>query len=148
MCFSAHKVAEKNNLIIINFIKKFMEQEQDPQKILKSYKTALYVTYGAFIFALVLARLGVSDGLWTDFLVYLFFAIVINIFKNKIATAIIATLSAIQLVFVIISIMAGSSQAIELFISAIVLGYLLAFYKSIKKIGSIKKLKQQYGNIK
>ncbi|MFH1773324.1 MAG: hypothetical protein ABH818_03205 [Patescibacteria group bacterium] len=125
-----------------------MEQAQNVQKILKSYKKAIYIAYGASLFAFILAIAGVSDGLWTDFIVYLFFAVIINIFKNKISATIIATLSAIQFIFVIISIWAGSSQAIELLISAVVFTNLFTFYKLIAKIGSIKKLKKQYGNTK
>jgi hypothetical protein len=40
-----------------------MEQTQDFQKILKSYKRAIYIAYGASLFALILAFAGVSDGL-------------------------------------------------------------------------------------
>ena len=125
-----------------------MEQTQDFQKILKSYKRAIYIAYGASLFTLILASAGVSDGLYTDNVVYFLFAIIIHIFKNKIAGTIVATLSAIQFIFVIISIWAGNSQGIELLISAVVFANLFTFYKLVAKVGSIKKLKKQYGNTK
>lgn len=125
-----------------------MDQTLDPKKILKSYKMAVYIAYGAALLAFILAIAGVSAGLWTDFIIYLIFAIVINIFKNRIAGIITVILSAIQLIFVLISIWAENSQAIELLISAVVFTNLFTFYKQIAKVGSIKKLKQQYATTK
>lgn len=121
------------------------QTQQDPQKILKSYKKAIYIAYGASALALILGIIGVSDGLLTDFIAYLIFAIIINIFKNKVAGIIAVILSAIQFVFVIISIMAGASWGIELLISAIVFANLFTFYKLVKPIGSIKKLNKSHG---
>lgn len=117
-----------------------MNQVQDNQKILKSYKRAVYISYGASLLALILAIAGVSDGLFLDFIAYLIFALIINIFKNKVAGIICVILSAIHFIFVIISILAGASWGIELLISATVFANLFTFYKSVKPVGSIKKL--------
>lgn len=131
MSFLLLRLQKKNN-------NKNMEQSQDTQKNLKSYKRALYIAYGASLFALMLSFAGVSDGLYTDNIVYLFFAVAINIFKNKIVAIIIAILSAIQFIFVIISIWAGNSQAIELLISAVVFANLFTFYKLVVKLEVLK----------
>jgi|GEM_PF-3639211 hypothetical protein len=125
-----------------------MDQTIDAKKIFKSYRMAIYIAYGASLFAFILAILGVSDGLWTDFVVYLFFAAIINIFKNKISGIIVIILSAIQFIMVLISVGAGNSRSIEILISAVVFANLFTFYKMIAKVGSIKKLKEQYGNTK
>ena len=125
-----------------------MEQEKDVQKILKSYKKAIYFAYGASALALILGIAGVSDGLLTDFIVYLFFAVIINIFKNKIVALITVILSSIQLVFILISILVEASQGVELLFGAIVFYNLFTFYKMIKPIGSIKKLNLQHGKSK
>jgi hypothetical protein len=125
-----------------------MEQEKNVQKILKSYKNAIYFAYGASALALILGIAGVSEGLLTDFIAYLFFAIIINIFKNKVTALTTVILSAIQFIFVIISILAGASQGVEILFSAVVFYNLFTFYKMIKPIGSIKKLNLQHGNSK
>jgi len=125
-----------------------MEQTIDKQKILSSYKKAIYFAYGASALALILGIADVSDGLLTDFIAYLIFAIIINIFKNKVAALITAILSTIQFIFVIISVLAEASQGVEILFSAIVFYNLFTFYKMVKPIGSIKKLNLQNGNHK
>lgn len=125
-----------------------MEQTINKQKILQSYKKAIYFSYGASTLALVLGVAGVSDGLLTDFIAYLFFGIIINIFKNKIAGLVAVILSTIQFIFVIISILTGASQGVEIIFSAIVFYNLFTFYKQVKPIGTIKKLTLQHVNSK
>ncbi len=117
-----------------------MKQILGGNKYLKSYRIALYATYGASLLSFILAQFRVSDGLWTDIITYLIFALAINIFKNKLAGLIVAILSAIQFIFVLISIGAGNSTLIELVISAAVFASLFSFYKLVREIGSIKKI--------
>lgn len=117
----------------------YMDNKHDTKSVQQSYKRFLLIAYGASGLTFLLANLNLSDGLWTDFIVYLFFAVVINIFKNKLAAIIILILSAIHIIFVIISILAGTSALLELLISAIVFINIFSFYHLVKPLGKITK---------